>query len=170
MVGWDLDTVASVSTALAVFSAVLFGIVQVRHQNKRRREELVLETIRSVLTPDVLGAVHRVLAFPDGMGLDDLDKESDAARAAVATVDFNYEAFGWMVHRRMVDLHDLDDMMGGVARVLWRKLSRIAAERRVRHGRANEFEWLQWLVEQLEKDPSPGKAAGAHVTYAGWRR
>jgi hypothetical protein len=161
---------AALSTALAVLTAVVFGIIQVRHQNQRRREELVLDALHSVLVPDVLAAIHRVLDFPDGMGLDDLDKEPDEAKAAVATVDFNYEAFGWMVHRRMVDLHDFDDLMGGVARALWRKLSRIAAERRVRSGRDTEFEWLQWLAEQLERDPSPGKRAGAHVTHAGWRR
>lgn len=168
MPGWDLDTFASVSTALAVFSALVFGIVQIRHQNQRRREELALDAMHAALVPDVLAAVEIVLELPEGLGEADLAGQPDVRRA-IAVVAFNLEAIGWMVQRRMVDLHDVDDLMGGITRALWRKVAPLAAERRAT-GRANEFEWLQWLAERMEQDPSPGKAAGAHVTHAAWRR
>ncbi|MEA3167029.1 MAG: hypothetical protein QOJ26_1913 [Thermoplasmata archaeon] len=170
MVDWGLDTIAALSTALAVVTALAFGIVQVRHQNQRRREELALDALHAVLAPDVLSAVQIVLDLPDGVGQKELVKQPADVRAAIATVDFNLEAIGWMVHRRMVDLHDLDDLMGGVVRALWAKLAGLASERRASLGRPNDLEWLQWLAERMAEDPSPGKAQGAHVTHADWRR
>jgi hypothetical protein len=30
-------------------------------------------------------------------------------------------------------------------------------------------EWFQWLAEQLEAHPAPGKAEGAHLVFKDWR-
>ncbi len=166
----DLSTVASLSTALAVVVAIVLGILQVRQQERKRKEQLALEALKAAQATGMAAAIMDVLAFPDGMTNDELRQRGPHAVEAVMQFAYLLESMGWMVHRRMVDLHDIDDLMGGMVRGGWRKLKAIAPAWRKESGNQNYFEWLQWLAERMDEDPSPGKDVGAHVTHAGWRR
>jgi hypothetical protein len=61
--------------------------------------------------------------------------------------------------------------IGGWVRGSWRRLRRWVEDERKVNRSPNVGEWWQWLAELLERDPDPGKAAGAHVSYTGplWR-
>jgi hypothetical protein len=165
----DLNTIANVSTAVAVAMALVFGVIQVRQANRKRADSLVLEALRFAQSPELSRAMALVLELPEGMTLEQLAAQPKEVREAVALVDYTLETLGWMVHRRMVPLRDLDDLMGGVIRAAWKRLHRVAEERRALAGRPNEFEWLQWLDERLEENPNPAKPAGLHVSYKDWR-
>jgi hypothetical protein len=58
-------------------------------------------------------------------------------------------------------------MVGGWVRASWVRLRRWIAAERIETRNVNVGEWWQWLYEQLEADPDPGKALGAHVAYRG---
>jgi hypothetical protein len=70
----------------------------------------------------------------------------------------------------VVDLHTLDRMVGGWVRATWVRLRRWVESERIEDRSPNVGEWWQWLYEQLEADPDPGKASGTHVAYRGRRR
>ncbi len=73
-----------------------------------------------------------------------------------------------MVFEGVVDLRQVDRMVGGLVRLTWRRLRRwVESERETN---PNTAEWWQWLYERLEADPDPSKALGAHVAYRGRRR
>ena len=81
------------------------------------------------------------------------------------------EGIGYSVYARIVPLPVVADLMGGTARLAWRKLRPYIEEARRRSGSQKTFEWFQWLAVQLERY-SPGKTdlqIGAQEAYRNWR-
>jgi hypothetical protein len=165
----DLATAANLATSVAVIVAVVFGITELRRGARDRRDRAAVEVVRSVQTQESFRAVGRILNLPD-------DAAPEAIRNDPATLDaamlvyFACEMLGSIVFEGVVDLHTLDRMVGGWVRATWVRLRRWVESERVEDRSPNVGEWWQWLYEQLEADPDPGKASGTHVAYRGRRR
>jgi hypothetical protein len=165
----DLVTAANIATTVAVIVAVVFGITELRRGARDRRDRAAGEIIRSVQTQETFRAVGTILNLPD-------DADPQAIRSDPALLDaamlvyFACEMFGASVFEGVVELHTFDRMVGGWVRATWVRLRRWVESERVEDRSANVGEWWQWLYEQLEADPDPGKASGAHVAYRGKRR
>lgn len=164
----DLDTAANLATSVAVIVAVVFGLTELRRGARERRDRAAVEVVRSVQTQESFRAVGRILNLPD-----DADPKlvrSDAAVLdAAMLVYFACEMMGAIVYEGVVDLHTLDRMVGGWVRATWVRLRRWVESERIEDRNPNVGEWWQWLYEQLEADPDPGKALGTHVAYRGKR-
>jgi hypothetical protein len=164
----DLVTAANLATSVAVIVAVVFGLTELRRGARDRRDRAAVEIVRSVQTQETFRAVGRILNLPD-------DADPEAMRSDPALLDaamlvyFACEMFGSIVFERVVDLHTLDRMVGGWVRASWVRLRRWVESERAEDRNANVGEWWQWLYEQLEADPDPGKALGTHVAYRGKR-
>ena len=164
----DLVTVANIATSVAVIIAVVFGVTELRRGARERRDRAAVEVVRSVQTQESFRAVGKILNLPD-----DADPEvirSDPAMLdAAMLVYFACEMLGSIVFEGVVELHTLDRMVGGWVRASWVRLRRWVESERVEDRNANVGEWWQWLYEQLEADPAPGKALGTHMAYRGKR-
>jgi hypothetical protein len=164
----DLVAVANLATSVAVIVAVVFGLAELRRATRDRRDRAAVEIVRSIQTQESFRAVGRIMNLPD-------DADPELIRSDAATVDaamlvyFACEMLGSMVYERVVDLHTLDRMVGGWVRATWVRLRRWVESERVEDRNPNVGEWWQWLYEQLEADPDPGKALGTHVAYRGKR-
>lgn len=165
---WDLNTIANVSTASAVVVAVVFGVVQARDARRKRAEMLIQEALHMAQAEHVVEAIQRALDLPELKTNAQFDALPHESKQAVWTAGYALESLGWMVYRRMLPLHDVDQLMGGSVRQLWHKLRPLMVQRRKIPGRQNALEWLQWLAEQMEKNPAPGKDRGAHVAFNDW--
>ena len=167
----DLPTLANVAEivgALTVVGGVGFAVVQLRQQERSRRDAAAFELVRSFQNPAFHPAFELLNDLPDGLTADAIAARGPEVRDAVVAVGFNCETLGVMVFHRVVPLDVLDQLMGQFIRVSWRKLSPYAEARRRQFGHANSFEWYQRLAEQLDAHPAAGKAAGAHVAHRGW--
>lgn len=165
----DLSTAANLATTLAVVIGVVFGLAELRRAARDRRDHAAIEVVRSVDSPDIRRAVARILELP-------VDADPEVIRNDPAIIDaarlvyWASEMFGSIVYEGVVDLHTLDRMMGGWVRACWLRLRRWVEADRLETRNVNTGEWWQWLYEQLEADPDPGKAHGAYVTYRGKTR
>ncbi|MFO1533624.1 MAG: hypothetical protein ABR562_08045 [Thermoplasmatota archaeon] len=164
-----LNAVANVLTVAVLLLGLLFGVVQLNHLQRRRRDAIALEAVRIMQDEATAKAVQCVLGLPDSVSQDQLVVRGPDVESCVSLVEYNFDTLGWMVHRRMIPLRDLDDLMGGAVRAVWRRVHVLAEERRHVTGQSNHFEWTQWLAEQLEAHPSPAKQSGAHIYYRRWR-
>ena len=164
----DLATAANIATSVAVIVAVVFGLTELRRQSRDRRDRAAVEIVRSVQTQESFRAVGKILNLPDDAD-PQLVRGDPALLDAAMLVYFACEMLGSMVLERVVDLHTLDRMVGGWVRASWVRLRRWVESERVEDRTANVAEWWQWLYEQLEADPVPGKAMGTHVVYRGQR-
>lgn len=160
----DLATVANVATSVAVIVAVVFGLTELRRGARDRRDRAAVEVVRSVQTQESFRAVGKILDLPDDAN-PELVRSDPAMFEAAMLVYFACEMMGSMVFERVVELHTLDRMVGGWVRATWVRLRRWIESERKEDRNANVGEWWQWLYEQLEADPDPGKAVGTHVAY-----
>ena len=81
------------------------------------------------------------------------------------------EGIGYSVFARIVPLSVADDLVGGMARVAWRKFEPFVTDERQRTGTQKSWEWFQWLAETLDRH-SQGKTnlqTGAQVAYRDWK-
>ena len=162
----DLDTAANLATTVAVVLGVAFGLAELRHAVRDRRDHAAVDIVRTVQTQEVRLAVGRILALPDDVDPAVIRGDAQLLQAALA-VDSACEMWGSMVFEGVVDLHMLDRMVGGWVRGSWRRLRSWVEEERRRNRSPNVGEWWEWLYDRLESDPDPGKGAGAHVAYRG---
>lgn len=160
----DVATVANVATSVAVIVAVVFGLTELRRGARERRERAAVEVVRSVQTHESFRAVGRILNLPDDAD-PELIRSDPALFEAAMLVYFACEMLGSIVFERVVELHMLDRMVGGWVRATWVRLRRWIEFERTQDRNPNVGEWWQWLYEQLEADPDPGKAVGTHVAY-----
>jgi len=165
----ELTTILELVTTVAVVVGVLFGLAELRHANRDRRDHAAVDIVRTVQTQEVRRAVSRILALPDDVDPAIVRGDPVLMEAELA-VDSACEMWGAMVFEGVVDHHLLDRMVGGWVRGTWRRMRRFVEEERARTRSPNVGEWWQWLNELLEADPDPGKAAGAHVSYRGRTR
>ena len=164
----DVGSILNLITTLAVVVGVAFGLAELRHAGRDRRDHAAVDIVRTVQTQEVRRAVGRVLSLPDDADPELIRRDPALLDAALA-VDSACEMWGSMVYEGVVDHRMLDRMVGGWVRGSWRRLHRWVEAERAESRNVNIGEWWQWLYELLEADPDPGKAAGAHVAYRGRR-
>ena len=164
----DLATALDIVVALAVVLGVVFGLAELRHATRNRRDHAAVDIVRTVQTQDVRRAVDRVFNLPDDADPKVIRGDPAMLDAALA-VDSACEMWGSMVYEGVVDLHMLDRMVGGWVRGTWSRLRRWVEAERTDSRNVNVGEWWQWLYERLEADPDPEKAQAAYVAYRGKR-
>lgn len=164
---FDLGILANLATALAVLVALAIGLVQIRQFNTKRREQAAIELVHTIQTEDFHQALEVVMHLPEDITPQQIEAREDLKRA-VNTVGYAVETFGVLVYQRILPLEVLDHLLGAYLRSTWRKMRPYAEYRRARFGFPNAYEWNQWLAEQLEAHPAPGKGEGAHVAFRDW--
>lgn len=161
---------ASLATTIAVVVAIVFGLVQARIARRQRADALVQDAIHMAQSEHVVEAIREVLELPGTLTFTTFEALPNSSKYAVFRAGYALDSLGWMVYRRMIAFHDVDQIMGGAVRGLWKKLRPMMDEQRIKEGNPCSLEWLQWMAEQMDKDPAPGKAIGAHIAFKEWAR
>jgi hypothetical protein len=170
MLEMDLATIANIATALTVLTGVIFGLIEAQRARRARQERAAFSAVQAILTPQWMNSMMTVQSIPDGSTAAEIEADPRLLHAGHA-VGIILEGIGYSVYARIVPLPVVADLMGGTARLAWRKLRPYIEEERRRCGSQKTFEWFQWLVLQLERY-SPGKTdlqIGAHEAYQNWR-
>jgi hypothetical protein len=162
----DMGAVLDLVVAVAVVVGVAFGVVELRHAIRNRRDHAAVDIVRTVQTQEVRRAVGRVLRLPDDVEPSVIRGDPDLLEAALA-IDSACEMWGSMVYEGVVDQHMLDRMVGGWVRGTWTRLRPWVEAERAENRNPNVGEWWEWLYDRLQADPDPGKSSGAHVAYRG---
>ena len=87
-------------------------------------------------------------------------------------VDRLHSGIAWV--RRVCthgSLERRDELLGGTVRVAWRKLRGYVDYERERAGSQKNWEWFQWLAEQIDRHSKARTSLtlGAHEAYRDWR-
>src|SRR5436189_178302 len=70
---------------------------------------------------------------------------------AVQSIACILESLGYAVFAGMVPLNVVDELLGGTVRVAWRNLHGYVEYERKRTGSRKNWEWFQWLAEQIDR-------------------
>jgi hypothetical protein len=166
----DISTIANVATAITVITGVVFGWFEVRHLRREREERAAFELLHAMLTSEWLRSAVLVDSVPDNIAPEILEGDPRLLDA-FHSIGLILEAVGYAVYARIVPLVMVDDMMGGIVRVTWRKMNQYVAYDRARSGSQKGWEWFQWLFEQLERHTRSKTSlrVGAFEAYRDWR-
>lgn len=166
----DLSTIANVATALTVLTGVAFGLIEMRRARRDREERAAFTAVRALMTPEWMSSSMIVAAIPDGTTAEQLANDPRALEAAlkIATI---MEGLGYSVFARIVPLSIADDLIGGMARIAWRKFRPFVEDERQRTGTQKSWEWFQWLAEQLDRHQKSKTSlnVGAPVAHRDWQ-
>ena len=168
--GVDLGTIANVATALTVITGVVFGLIEMRRARREREERAAFAAVQALMTPEWMSSSMIVAAIPEGTSAAALgnDPRSLEAMLKIATI---MEGIGYSVFARIVPLAVADDLVGGMARIGWRKFRLFVEDERERTGTQKSWEWFQWLAEQLERHgvSKTNLKAGAAIVHRDWK-
>ena len=166
----NLSTVANIATALTVLTAVVFGLIEMRRARKEREERAAFIAVQAILTPAWIQSMTLVQAISEGTTPSQIEADPRLFQA-VQSIACILESLGYAVFARMVPLNVVDELLGGTVRVAWRKLQDYVKYERERAGSQKNWEWFQWLAEQVDRHSKARTSLnlGAHEVYRDWR-
>lgn len=166
----DLSTIANVATSLTVLIGVAFGLVEMRRVRREREERAAFAAVQALMSPEWMSSAVLVAAMTDGTSPAEIEQNERLLDATLKMATI-MEGIGYSVFARIVPLSVADDLVGGTARVAWRKLQPFIEFDRERSGSQKSWEWFQWLAEQLERHGSgrTNLQVGAFVAYRNWK-
>jgi hypothetical protein len=166
----DLSTLANVATALTVLTGVAFGVIEMRRTRREREERAAFTTVQALMSPEWISSAVIVAAIPEGTSATDIEGNQKMLEAALKMATI-MEGIGYSVFARLVPLSVVDDVVGGTARVAWRRIRPFVEFERERSGSQKSFEWFQWLAETLERHSSSKTTleVGAPIAYRDWK-
>lgn len=149
--------IGDISTAVAALSVVVgvvFAILQMRDAAKARHTELIIE-----LNPALkVGADEISESLPkiwnlDYDGYDDyLQKYGEPlADKAFYVVTEYYNGLGFLLHRRLIDIDEIDYLLSGSIEETWNRVRPVVEAMRVRYDMPGLCEWFEYLHDRMQE-------------------
>ena len=146
----DLANLVEIFGALAIIFGIAFGVIQLRQHRKQVRSTAILELARSFEDREFTEAYRLIADLDDGVSSEQLNALGEKYVSAALRVGFKFETVGVLIHKKVVPMDAMTDLVGGAAVLIWAKLETWVEESRVSQDHKLLFEWFQWLAEQLE--------------------
>lgn len=145
-------------------------MLEMRRARREREERVAFAAVQALMSPEWMSSSVIVAAIPDGTGAAEIEGNPKMLEAGLKMATI-MEGIGYSVFARIVPLSVADDLIGGTARVAWKKLHPFIEFERTRSGSQKSWEWFQWLAEQLDRHglSRTNLKVGAPVAYRDWR-
>ena len=156
----DIQTISIAIASAGVFAAAIYYILQVRHQTRIRKTDLLVRLCSIMQSKDWLESWDKI----DSLQTDDLIKMRDQHQ----TVEMNqvywfFEEIGILMQMKLVDIDLVDRMLHRLVKNTWEKLEPV-----VHYGRklrndpriAQGFEYLYNEMQKKEQQLQTGVKHG----------
>jgi hypothetical protein len=165
----SLADLADILSGSAVLGGAAFALIQLREWRRQRRENAAAELVRSFYNPEFARAVRLIRLVPDGCGATELRAKGAEYEEAAILVSFAFETIGLLVFRGVTPFSIVEELTGGLALLMWRKLERWQRDVRVESAQESWSEWFQWLAERLGERGGAAGQRPAHEAFSSWR-
>lgn len=162
-----LANVAQVLGALAVLTAIIFGVTQIHQFRQQRRDALAVELMRSIQDTEFTRSLRVLLALPQETSAAQFRAHGSEMEDAAWSLCAKYETLGYLVYRGIMPIQLVEELVGGIGVHLWHRLRPWAETMRVEQNQPLLLEWFQWLAERLEERKRP-QAIPAHERLKLW--
>jgi hypothetical protein len=136
---------------LAITVGIIIAVIQVKQNQKQRKEIAVFEIFKAWQTPEFTKALNEIQFMPDHVSPDDLRSSKTQMDSYAYLVHAFFESTGLMVKKKIISFDVVDDLVGGVIQVTWKKLDMWILEwRNERNPAAGE--WFEWLKIEIENN------------------
>jgi hypothetical protein len=168
----DLNDILAIFQVLGIF-AVLYGIVigikQLKLNRQQRRDLAVMECARSFEDSEFTEAYRLLTTLESNLSRKDILEMGDNYEAAIIRVGMKFETIGLLVYKDVVPIDAIEDLVGGVAILLWDTLHNFIKESREQGQHSTYFEWFHWLVDRLKERGRFEHQQPAFITHKNWK-
>ncbi len=149
---------------------MVFGMVQLRQLNARRRREAAFTLMQSIQSPQMLRGILIIDRLQEAPVKAEFDALPENDQVDVTALLATWESLGILVFNREIPLQMVDDFYSGTLQQSWRKLQRYVEELREATARPTRWEWFQWLAERMQEGESDTPPIPAYVQHRKWKR
>ncbi|MCK4801580.1 MAG: DUF4760 domain-containing protein [Anaerolineales bacterium] len=145
------SVIVDIIGSLAVFAAIIFGLIQIKHFHRQRRDLAAIELVRSVQDSEFTKAYRLIHSLPEKVSASEFSAKGTEYVDAAHTLGMKYETIGLLVFRGVVPISAAEELVGGIAITLWKRLGPWVDSIRKEQSQELFLEWFQWFVNRLEE-------------------
>ena len=164
-----LADIAQVLGAVAVVTAIAFGVAQIRQFRQQRQDALAVELMRSIQDAEFTRSLRLLLTLPQDATLEDVRSRGEPFEDALWALAAKYETLGYLVYRGIMPIELVEELVGGVGVKLWLRIRPWALHVREDQQQPLLLEWYQWLAERLQ-ERNRTEAVPAYIQHKAVRR
>jgi len=144
----DVQTVSIAVASASVVVGVIYYVLQLRHQAKMRKTDLVMRLYSAFGSPEFLEAweIIRKREFTD---LETYEKKYGLS--AYIQVSTLFEGIGILLDRRLIDNDLADDLFSVPVRLAWERMKTLIQEDRKQTNEPRTWEWFEYLYNEMKK-------------------
>jgi hypothetical protein len=147
-----LQTASIIITCAGILVAVIYYVLQLRHQSRMRQTDLVMRLYATFESSEFQKANFEIQGLELTTDFDAyLKKYGQEHRVAVSTQAAYYEGIGVLLHRKLIDIGLVDDLLSTPIISTWEKIEPIVKARREQLKRPQIFEWFEYLYNEMQK-------------------
>jgi hypothetical protein len=154
-----LQTIGILLTGFTVSIAAIYYTLTLRYT--RRNQDLQLETRQAQLFMQIysqwnsmeMGREYQRVIDSEWTDIDDFlekDYTDIESKTGFRTVARFFEGIGVLVHRGLIDVTFVDDLMSGATIRYWEKIAPMIKEWRIRYNWPQAVEWVEYLYNQVK--------------------
>ena len=169
----DIQTISIAIASAGVFLAAIYYVLQIRHQTKARQDivkarhaDLLMRLYSTYGSKEFQEALWKVmeLDFQDYNGY--LKKYGSTAlvtpvNRAIWTVSWFFNGMGLLLHSRLVDIDQVDDLFGYGVIWMWEIVKPVILEGyRPQSKMQKSMQWFEYLYNEVKKREQKGAKSG----------
>ncbi|MEP7014731.1 MAG: hypothetical protein ABI925_04760 [Verrucomicrobiota bacterium] len=165
----DFASVLNLVSTAAIVCALVFTALQVRAANNARRDQAAVVIIQTTQNSTWTEALKLVSTLPENATAADIRQEGEAMERALFELSIRLEPVGYMIFCRIITLKAVDDLIGGVAMVIWSRAKEWSEEYREATNNPKFNEWVEWLADRIAERRARFHPEPAPRQYRNWR-
>ncbi len=169
MTNLDFASVLNLVSTVAIVGALVFTALQVRAANNARRDQAAVVIIQTTQNPTWTDALKLVSTLPENATAEYIRQQGEAMERALFELSIRLEPVGYMIFCRIIALKTVDDLIGGVAMVIWSRAKEWSEEYRESTKNPKFNEWVEWLADRITERRARLHPEPAQRQYRNWR-
>ena len=157
---FDMQTFSIAIASAGVIIGVLYYVLDIRHQAKTRRTDLVLSLYATFGSSEFQEHWTKFVKG-DYKDYNDFVKKYSICSDPAPESTWLFEALGVLLKNKLIDISLIDDLFTGPSKWFWEKLKPIAEDTRKRFNYPQHAEHIEYLYNEMQKREQKLQQKGA---------
>jgi hypothetical protein len=157
MTAIDWSLVTNVASVSGILLGVFFGLRQLRDIVKSRNTDLFVDLYNQLTSKEFQRMYNDIVYNYKWVDYEDWLRKYGPDTNPEAWANFNsvgyfFDGIGVLVHKKLIDIQLVDDLMSSAVIWLWEKTGPIIQERRLKRNRPQIWEWVEFLYYKIKEN------------------
>ena len=145
-----LSQLAQILSFITIVTAVIFGLLQLRQFKLQRKDLAAVEIMRSMQDNQFTDSYCILSDFDQEQDINMVIQQDKDLKMAVLALSTKFETLGFLVHKRVIPISFVEELVGGVCIHVWQRVEPYARAHREEMGQEIFLEWFEWLAYQFK--------------------